>query len=365
MLLFGICMISLGSVAPDLRVKLGLDDVSAGTLFSILPFGILAGSLAFGPLADRNGYKLLLAVSCLVMGGGFTGLAWTGSGTLVKVYVFLIGLGGGAVNGATNGIVSDISSSGKGSKLNLLGVFYGLGALGMPLVLGLLRKTGFEIILTVVGGLAFITGIGYLFIKFPAPKRKEETTMRSDLALLKNDFLLLIATFLFFQSSFEGVLNNWTTTFMINVQGAHKEAALFALSAVVAGMSVMRVLTGTVLKQIPERKMLPVCFAMVATGLLMLSIFKEYSLAVTGLFILGAGFSYGFPVMLGFLGNRFASMSGTAFSIALVISLVGNMSVNYAMGHIVRAFGPESIVTVAALELTAMSVLAAYIMKKI
>jgi MFS family permease len=50
MLLFGVSLITLGSVAPDLKVKLGLTEIASGTLFSILPFVILIGSLIFGPV---------------------------------------------------------------------------------------------------------------------------------------------------------------------------------------------------------------------------------------------------------------------------------------------------------------------------
>ena len=67
MLLFGICIITLGSVVADLRLKLNLDEIASGTLFSILPIGIIAGSVLFGPIADRNGYRMLLFVSALVM----------------------------------------------------------------------------------------------------------------------------------------------------------------------------------------------------------------------------------------------------------------------------------------------------------
>src|SRR5678816_4814026 len=57
MFLFGITLITLGSVATDLRSKFHLSGTDAGTLFSILPFGILTGSLIFGPVCDRYGYK--------------------------------------------------------------------------------------------------------------------------------------------------------------------------------------------------------------------------------------------------------------------------------------------------------------------
>ena len=58
MFLFGITFITLGSVATDLKTKFSLDGIAAGTLFSILPLGILTGSLIFGPVCDRYGYKL-------------------------------------------------------------------------------------------------------------------------------------------------------------------------------------------------------------------------------------------------------------------------------------------------------------------
>jgi MFS family permease len=58
MLLFGIGLITLGSVATGLKEKFNLDDIASGTLFSILPIGIFVGSLIFGPLCDKYGYKL-------------------------------------------------------------------------------------------------------------------------------------------------------------------------------------------------------------------------------------------------------------------------------------------------------------------
>jgi hypothetical protein len=73
------------------------------------------------------------------MFAGFPGTAFTQSQGLLRFCAFLIGFGGGAVNGATNALVADISDKYKGANLSLLGVFFGIGALGMPLVLGILK----------------------------------------------------------------------------------------------------------------------------------------------------------------------------------------------------------------------------------
>ncbi len=134
MLLFGISLITLGAVAPDLKQKFLLDGRGSGTLFSILPVGILAGSLLFGPVCDRYGYKFLFIFACLGMFAGFEGIAYAASLNMLKICIWLFGVGGGIINGATNALVADISVKNKGADLSLLGVFFGIGALGMPLV---------------------------------------------------------------------------------------------------------------------------------------------------------------------------------------------------------------------------------------
>jgi FHS family glucose/mannose:H+ symporter-like MFS transporter len=362
MLLFGIALISLGSVAPDLKTKLQLDEISSGTLFSILPFGILAGSMIFGPVVDKYSYRILLAVSCVIMFAGFLGTALTRSQALLRLSAFLIGIGGGAVNGATNALVSDISDRDKGANLSLLGVFFAIGALGMPLVLGFLRDyVSFESILSIVAIVTLITGIFFMLINFPPPKQPHGFPVARSLVILKDKILLLIAFFLFIQSSFEGIFNNWTTTYLIEHLSIPRNTALYALSSFVAGMAVMRLIIGSVLRSLPEKRLLPFSFILLFTGLVILKTGHSAVMAITGLVLSGAGLAAGFPVMLGLIGNRYAELSGTAFSIVLVIALVGNMLVNYTMGLIARSYGIRHFVTMALAELLAMIILYIFI----
>ena len=81
MLLFGIVFLSLGSVNNMLAERFHLDDNAIGTLTALLPFGILAGSLVFGPVGDRFGYKWLLFAAALIVGAGLEG---TGVGVVVQ-----------------------------------------------------------------------------------------------------------------------------------------------------------------------------------------------------------------------------------------------------------------------------------------
>jgi len=359
MLLFGIGLIMLGSILPDLRLKHSLDAVEAGTLFSILPVGIILGSLLFGPVCDRYGYRTLLAVSALLMFAGFEGLAFTNTSWILTLSVFLFGVGGGAINGATNAVVADISTTGKGADLSILGVFFGIGALGMPLLLSLLKKSvQFETIVAGTGLLALFAAILFAIVRFPAAKQAEGISMKQVGGLFRDATLLLIAFFLFFQSAFEGLINNWTTTYLIERADAGQQAALMGLSAYVAGMTVMRLLIGSVLRNMSERSLLYMSFAITLAALLLFGLSRSVEPAATGLFILGSGLAAGFPTMLGLVGNRYPNLSGTAFSFVLVIALLGNMLVNYTMGLVAETRGIENLVIFTFAELIILAVIA-------
>jgi fucose permease len=365
MLLFGICMITLGSVASDLRERLHLDELASGTLFSILPLGIIAGSLIFGPVADRYGYKMLLIISSLCLFAGFEGLAFTVSFTPLKFFIFLIGLGGGAVNGATNALVADISEKEKGANISLLGVFYGLGALGMPLIMGLLKsRMKFELIVSAVGILTVLAGIFFTVIKFPPPKQVRGVPLTRSIKLVKDKLLLIIALFLCFQSGFEGIINNWTTTYLTAKLSVSAGSALYALSSFVGGMVGMRLLIGSIFRPWHPGKLLTLSFILTVLGLILLKTGSSYALAISGLILLGSGLSGGFPIMLGFVGNLYAELSGTAFSLVFFIALMGNTLINFLMGLVAQNFGVDHLITFAMTVSVIMILLAVIIVRK-
>lgn len=366
MLSFGIVFISLGSIAPDMKVKFGLNEIEAGTLFSVLPLGVMLGSLVFGPLTDRFGYKILLVFSCLFMVAGFEGIALASSKGIIKLWIFFISLGGGAVNGATNALVSDISDKNKGANLSLLGVFYGIGALGTPLILGLLREIfSFETIFMVIGAFVFLVAIFYLFLSFPPPKQGRGTSLKTSAYLFKDSILWLVAFFLFLQSGFEGLINNWTTLYLTDHMSFNESNALYGLTIFVTGMMVMRLLLGSLFRSAKTANIMAASFILLFTGLIIVKISGSYLITFSGLFILGTGLGGGFPIMLGILGERFREVSGTAFSFALVIALVGNTLINYGMGIIADNFGVKHLTTVALAEVAAMVLLFLILVMKI
>ena len=346
MLLFGISLITLGSVAPGLRGKFSLDAIAFGMLFSILPFGILAGSLFFGPIADRYGFKIIFLLAGLGMFIGFEGIAYASSLTILKASVFLFGFGGGILNGASNAVVSDISESDKGGNLSFLGVFFALGALGMPFILGILeKKFQFDTIVAGVGYVALLGVALFSATRFPVAKQAHGISIKEVGNLLNDSFLLLVGFFLFCQSSVETIINNWTTTYLLNKISISMSNALYALSLYVLGMAITRIILGKILKRVSSKTILLLSMVLLVIALALIHFGTSFSASTVGLVILGAGLAAGYPVMLGFVGDRYKNLSGTAFSIVISMALLGSMIINYLMGVIVERFGIQHLVT--------------------
>ncbi|WP_300698874.1 sugar MFS transporter [Bacteroides sp.] len=343
MCFFGISMITLGSVLPALTTKLALDNLQATALVTFLPLGMLVGSLVFGPIVDRFGHKALLVPSCIIVLLGMEGLSFFSSIPMLQLSIICIGFGGGILNGETNALVADISNEEeKGSRLSLLGMFYGLGALGIPTLLGVLSKHyTFETILQGIG-VIMLAGIFYCIpIRFPAPKQAQGFPVKKGLGLLKESSLLLLSFILFFQSGIEGVCNNWSTLYFGQTTDIPANQALVALTCMVAGLTVARMLLVILFKKIKQETVLLCSLILTAIGFGLLTFSPGFIRAASGMVLIGAGLASTFPVILSILGSRYASLSGTAFGVALVIALIGQTLLNSLMGIASQNIGIE------------------------
>jgi MFS family permease len=125
----------------------------------------------------------------------------------------------------------------------------------------------------------------------------------------------------------------------------------------VAGMTVMRLLIGSVFRSIKLAVLMFSSLSLVFIGILILYLDGAYYWSIAALILLGAGLAAGFPIMLGLAGAKYAAQSGTAFSFIFTIALSGNMLLNYLMGLIAKYYGIRHFTSVLFIELLLMVVL--------
>jgi FHS family glucose/mannose:H+ symporter-like MFS transporter len=342
---FGMAFLVLGAVLPSLKEALNLTDSQVSTLTSLLPFGVLLGSLVFGPVIDRYGYKILLVSATAFGVAGLELFAFSSGMAGLIAGVVLIGLCGGMLNGSTNALVSDISEDkSRTSNLFILGLVYCLGAFTIPLLMASASKTfDYHAIVSFSGYVMAASLIFYLFVRFPEAKCKQGIPLKEVGKMFKEPVLIILSFVLFFESAIEGLANNWTSTYLVS-KSFSIEMAAYALSFVLVGLAISRVVL-TFVSRVADGKVIIICSMLLeAVGAALVMIASSQAMAIAGAMLLGMGQAAGFPVVFGIVGKKYSRMSGTAFSFALVIALIGNMLLNKLVGSVGVRFLPWVII---------------------
>jgi len=358
MLLFGVTLTTLGAVLPPLIARYGLEKANAGSLMALMSLGILAGSLVFGPVVDRFGYRPVLVTGALGVGLGLGAIAGAPTPTLLRPAMLLFGCGGGLLNGATNALVADITPEGRESGLALLGVFFGIGAFGVPLVLGLLLQ--WVTYTAIVGGVALLVVVplvDFAVVRFPPPKQAQGFPLRRVGALLGDATLLLVGLLLFFQSGMEITLGGWSAQYVREVLGLSEERSILVLSLFWVGMVAARLALTQLLRFRPAATVFPGFLAVAFAGAGLLLAVGSTAASATGLFLLGFGLAAGFPILLGYLGGGYRDLTGTAFSAVFVMALIGGSLLPYLTGVLGDRQGLRASLAIVPIGLLAQGVL--------
>ena len=340
MMLFGMALLSLGTVNSFLIERFQLDQIGVGSLAALLPFGILGGSLVFGPTVDRFGYRLPLAGSTLLLSGGFLLVATAESFLAIQAAFFIIGLAGGVLNGSTNALVADISGENRGARLSLLGVFFGVGALGMPALTGLLLATlsPSDIILGFSAAIA-LPFFYMMAISYPPPKQHQEFPLAQAMTIAKDRVLWVLALVLFFEGAVEALANNWTPVYVQQSAGLELNDALFMLTILASSLTAGRLILGWAIGRAANRTILIACLGLAFTGALTLASTHSHAASAFAMVLMGLGFSAAFPLLFAFIAELFPTLTGTAFGFVLMIALCGNMLLNFGMGLVSEVWG--------------------------
>lgn len=325
---FGVAMLSLGPILGPLNAMVE----GANALPSTMSIGIILGTILFGPVVDKFGYKWLLILASISALVGVQGLATFKEIGLLHASIFMLGLGGGILNGETNAVVSDIYDDDKrGGRLGLLGAFYCIGALLWTLLNYFIPD--FRIPLNAVSAVMAIFIVSFFFIAFPKAKPQESVSLSKSLGLLKYPALIMFALVLFFQCAFEGTSGNFTVQYLSHKGGMDNAAATLAMTWFTIGMLAGRLPLGTIMGKLKELGTLYVYLGVALVGVLLFMFQASSTAAVyVAMALIGFGAGATFPVVLNFIGGAFKDLSGTAFSIAMFIGLCGQSLGNKIMG---------------------------------
>ncbi len=340
MFVFGIVMAILGAILPSLFGRLSLDKGQAGNLFLYMNFAMLVMSLLFGPIVDRFGFKMFLVVSSLLVVAAFGLLAGASSYGLIILAAVVLGLGGGGLNGGTNALISDINPAGRGSALNLLGIFFGFGALLMPFLIGtLLGWTGLRTLLILAALLAVVPFILFGSSGFPRPKQGQGFPLSRAAGVVRDPLLWLCAFILFFESGNEFTIGGWISTYLGEVFGSPAAAAALILAGYWAAIMAGRLMASRIARRMKNESMVFLGAGLAFLAAVALVAAPGRAWASLAAVLIGLGFATIYPSTLAVAGEHFAALSGTAFSVIFTVALAGGMLCPWLAGRIAKASG--------------------------
>jgi fucose permease len=168
----GLLVASLIRVLQD---GFGLSDAEFGLVYLAGALGFATASLLSGFLAERVGRGRVVQAGVAAIAGGLAIAAVAPTWPLFVLGSTLASAGCGTVSPGLSSVVMDLSVGDSGGGLNRLHVFYGVGALAAPTVVGVLVALGVDWRLIPAGtslvalGLATQLGVVGLVRRRPRP----------------------------------------------------------------------------------------------------------------------------------------------------------------------------------------------------
>ena len=364
-LVFGIVLAILGTVfgLPAMHARMQVTLAQQGTLILLLYLGIFSSSLAVGPLIDHLGNKANLLASALIVALAMVAFASARSFATASLAAILLGIGGGGLNTCTNVLVSDLYAAQRGSMLNLLGIFFGVGALSIPLmaatIAGHFTIPQLFLFCAVLAGLC---ALWYAAISFPPAKSKQAFSWRELPEVAKYHGILLLAFILFCESGNEACIAGWTSTYL-GVAGYTPRVASLVLATYWAALMFSRMLTAKILRETGKSRLVVWSGILSLAGCVVLLSAKSLVFFCLGTALIGLSYGPIFPTTLAIAGDRHSERAGTVFGLLFSIALVGGMIFPWAVGQVSQQFGVRSGMVVpglGAIGIVALSVAVAF-----
>ena len=120
---------------------------------------------------------------------------------------------------------------------------------------------------------------------------------------------------------------------------AEEWRTLLGLMVVTGAMVLMRIVLSGLLQHTRSSRVLFVSIGITAAGALLLLFAGGYGASLAAAALIGAGLAAAFPVVLGYIGDRYPAQSGTAFSAIFFVALIGNMTINKSFGFLAQSHG--------------------------
>lgn len=358
-LLIGWVGLLVPSMIRSIEHDFGQTDAGLGIYYLLNAVAYATGSLGGGIVTERLGRRSVLVLAAVLL---IVGLLLVGFVPIWAVVLFAAvpaGLGAGAIDGGANGLILDLFPTARGRALNTLHLFFSVGALSSPLIVGRLVEAGIAWQAIVLATAMAAVPIGVLLALIPMPDGRHQATSVAGeptpgrLAFRWPLIVLEIAIACYVAS--EIGVSSWLVRFL---EDAPVALATTGLSLFWAGLALGRLISARISDRFDHLAFATVSAA--AAGIATLAAVLVPSIPGSIVLFAVAGFASGpvFPLIVAIGGERHpgrsAAVSGFLTGAAVVGSVIyppimGFLSVNVGLAVAMLGTGLLSIASAGAL----------------
>jgi fucose permease len=342
----GCVMAALGPALPELARQTNHTLAELGSIFAAIFGGGLLAQWLGGPISDRFGRRVVLIVSAIAFGVATLAMSLSTRLPLMLIAASVLGFGYGGSTLSVNVLASELTPHRRAATLNLVNVFYAVGAIAVPLLSGraidswgtprpTLRAGATLMILIAPAALAALPA---LHITTPPPA---STTARAATGnVLPTAFMWSAGILFLLYVGGEASVGGWTPIYLVRSVGVDSARAATITSMFWLSLCIGRLL-GTVggLHLTAERLLLISITTALAGAVVLLVGHGWLAITVIALVLLGLSFGPIYPTMAAIVTARAPHAAGTAMSRMGVLASVGGMALPWLYGLLLTNVG--------------------------
>ncbi len=330
--LIGWSTLLVPALIRSLEADFGQTDGGIGLFYLVNASSFALGSLGGGFATERFGRRLILSAGALLLGLGLLVEGATGTWILFVAAGVPSGLGAGAVDGGMNALILDLATRRPSGALNLLHLFFSIGAACSPLVAGQLVAAGVDwrTILVTTAAVALVVAGMLATRQMPSGRHRRVPRAAGDSLLGPGPrrrpsvlpIVLLGLAMVLYVSAELGV-SSWVVRFLA---AATNGAATAALAGFWGGEAVSRLAASRFADRLPPIAFATSCTLAAATALAGAIVVPWLPISAVLFAVCGLAFGPVYPMIMSIAGSlyprRLAAVTGSLAAFAVVGSIV-------------------------------------------
>jgi fucose permease len=363
-LFFAIGLLALiGPSLPDLARNNNTDLASAGAIFTALYLGSIPAQLVSGWLNDKYGPIAVMVIGMVIMAVGLLAVTQSHSLELTLALMALAGVGDGALVVGANVIVAQTFARRRATALSLMNVFYGVGAIVGPVLVGLslgIWQTALPamavVSLLLVLLLPVTRGLNKGHRELIAGEPEQETEATEQGGIYRSPLLWLLAAMMLLYVGTEIGIGGWISTYTQRTTLIGAETAAFMASVFYLALTGGRLVGAALGTKLRAEQLLLVSLAgaMIGGVGILLGV-GNIELTIGSVAVTGATFGPIYPTVLAVTAARFSSNAGKAAALVMAIGSVGGVIFPWLFGILLVGLGAQSVAQFIALLIVVMA----------